>query len=362
VFLSVLQEVTQYNMVHHTQHTRNKVAKLFFQGFSSYMIGKQLAKEKVVVSGRTIRDWVTRLEQNPDQYYAGRRYKHSGNTTANRKGAPPLSTHDRLRIRGFARQKKGLRALAKTLPAGLKASRSTLRRESVKEGMVPLHRSHKSLLTRATKRKRLTFSVDTLNFNWLSVVFTDIVTVTQGAGINTHNDIVWDYKGTKVKPNPTTKKPMSESFFAAITSEGGVTLEPCKATPKAIDTQRLLDNFLPRVEHKVGHDFTLLHDNSSDWTANSTQQYLQENVPDFFTAQQYPGNSPDFNLAENSFSELEALVDETKPRPRTRAQFIAAIHAAWAKVTTKEKVAPLYASMQQRLKDCIKKKGGMTDY
>jgi IS30 family transposase len=77
VFLSVLQEVTQYNMVHHTQHTRNKVAKLFFQGFSSYMIGKQLAKEKVVVSGRTIRDWVTRLEQNPDQYYAGRRYKHS---------------------------------------------------------------------------------------------------------------------------------------------------------------------------------------------------------------------------------------------------------------------------------------------
>jgi hypothetical protein len=257
VFLSVLQEVTQYNMVHHTQHTRNKVAKLFFQGFSSYMIGKQLAKEKVVVSGRTIRDWVTRLEQNPDQYYAGRRYKHSGNTTANRKGAPPLSTHDRLRIRGFARQKKGLRALAKTLPAGLKASRSTLRRESVKEGMVPLHRSHKPLLTRATKRKRLTFSVDTLNFNWLSVVFTDIVTVTQGAGINTHNDIVWDYKGTKVKPNPTTKKPMSESFFAAITSEGGVTLEPCKATPKAIDTQRLLDNFLPRVEHKVGHDFTL---------------------------------------------------------------------------------------------------------
>jgi hypothetical protein len=350
-------------MVHHSQHERNKVSELFFKGYSSYMISKTLQKQHVRVPDKTVRNWVAELQKNPDRYYAGRRYKHTGNTAANRKGAPPLTTHDRLQIRGFVRQKKGLRTLAKELPLGIKASRSTVRREAVKEDMVLHHHEKKPLLTRLTKRKRETFSRDNVDFNWLSVVFTDIVTVTQGAGINPHNDVTWDYRGAKVKPHPTTKKPMSASFFAAITSEGGVALEPCKATPKAVDTQRLLENFLPRVETKVGdHEYTLLHDNSGDWTAHSTQQYLQERVPNFFTKQQYPGNSPDFNLVENSFSELEALVHETKPRPRNREQFLASIHAAWEKVTTKEKVSKLYDSMQSRLKECIAHKGGHTHY
>lgn len=358
--LSVFAGFSAVKMVHHTQHQRNEVAKLFYKNYSSYMIEKTLKKNHERVPSKTVRNWCKQLGKNPDQYFKGRKYTRSGNPKANRHGTPALTQNDRLRIRGFTRQRKSLRTMARELPAGLTASASTIRREAVREGFVAHHRSKKPFISRATKHKRLTFAKENVNFPWRTVVFMDIVTISTASGRNTHNDIVWDYKHARVQPRPTTKSPISESRFAIITIEGGLSLQPCKANPKAADTQRLLDTVLPELEQKVGHDYSAIHDNSPDWRADSTQNFLEERLPDFFSTQQYPPSSPDFNLIENTFSMLKALVYDAKPR--TRAQLIQAIDTAWSKVSTKEKLAPLYASMKARLQECIRRKGRMTDY
>lgn len=81
-------------------------------------------------------------------------------------------------------------------------------------------------------------------------------------------------------------------------------------------------------------------------------------MPAFFSAAQWPGNSPDLNICENALSWLKSGVAERDPK--TRSELCTAIDEVWAEVTTKERVAPLFASMPKRMREVIKKKGGMT--
>lgn len=96
------------------------------------------------------------------------------------------------------------------------------------------------------------------------------------------------------------------------------------------------------------------------WAAEPTQDFIEERAPSFFSKDQYPGNSPDFNIVENKLSELKSRVHAR--RPKNRAELCTAIDEIWSEITTKENVKPLYESMPRRLQECINLKGGMTRY
>jgi len=106
------------------------------------------------------------------------------------------------------------------------------------------------MLSAANKEKRCVFAKSTVGFNWLHVVPCDEVTVTNAETANQHNDIEWLPENEKPKPRATVKFPISESRFAAVTSEGGVTLIPCTANPTAPECQKLLETALPLIEAK----------------------------------------------------------------------------------------------------------------
>lgn len=56
---------------------------------------------------------------------------------------------------------------------------------------------------------------------------------------------------------------------------------------------------IPQIERLLGHEYVLLHDLAPAFTATSTQEYLEQHVPTFFSKHEYPGNSPDINAIEN---------------------------------------------------------------
>lgn len=96
------------------------------------------------------------------------------------------------------------------------------------------------------------------------------------------------------------------------------------------------------------------------WKAKSTQDFLEERVPAFFSTEQYPANSPDFNGVENKLSQLKEEI--RKRKPKTKAELQAVIQEIWRQITTKENVRNIYDSFPERMRDCIKKKGGMTRF
>jgi len=347
-------------MVTAEQHKRRRVSSLHHEGVSSTMIALRMKREGTPISSRTVRDWVRRIQRDEDAFFDGRFRKKTGNPKANRRGVRPLTFHDKRTILRFMKKKRGARGLSKKLPKGLKASPATLRRIGHASDWKAKHKGHEPMLSAANKEKRCVFAKSTVGFNWLHVVPCDEVTVTNAETANQHNDIEWLPENEKPKPRATVKFPISESRFAAVTSEGGVTLIPCTANPTAPECQKLLETALPLIEAKIGTDYCLLHDNLPGWKAASTQDYIEERVPAFFSAEQYPGQSPDFNLSENLFAPLKDGVAELAPK--NRAELCAAIDTVWARVATKEKVAPLFASMPDRMRKCIRLKGRHTGY
>lgn len=145
---------------------RFRVAEMAQKGFSARLIYAKMKKARVLVPLSTIGLWLQRLKANRNAFLTGPRRKHAGNVKANRKGAAPLSMRDRMRIREFVKKhpELRLRKSAKALPGGIKASYSTVRRESRKHGMVGKHKAKKPRLTKAQRAKRRQFAKDNLGF------------------------------------------------------------------------------------------------------------------------------------------------------------------------------------------------------
>lgn len=383
-------------MVTHSRSVRNRVVELHAQGLSSYMMAKKLKEEGFDVPSRTLRRYAAELSSNRDGFIAGRRYKRTGNNGANRHGKTPLSDVDRRKIRAHVHGKRGLRGLAKSLPDGLEASRSTVQRICKAAKMRAKHPARKPRLTAAQKRKRLTFANTNRGFPFPTVVYIDEIDIPIDGGKNTHNDVVWLNEDEEPAPVPTTKFTISESRMAVLTFEGGLDLVPCPSHPTAAQIQHCMESVFPMLNAKLDFDYCICHDNCpgelfvgacfgvflfgsllaccvflrlivpcavlicAGWKAGSTQEFVEERSPAFWSTEQYPANSPDFNGVENKFAELKDRIRAMKLR--TREQLCAAIDSIWAEITTQDNVRAVYDSMPARMAECIKKKGGMTRY
>jgi len=82
--------------------------------------------------------------------------------------------------------------------------------------------------------------------------------------------------------------------WGGISMNGMCDLLEYEGTITAARYQELLTQALPLIENLFcGHNFTFQQDGTSAHTANSTTQFLQDNVPFFIPKEDWPANSPD---------------------------------------------------------------------
>jgi hypothetical protein len=200
------------------QAARAKTVQLAKQGCSSSVISRQIG-----IPVKTVQRWVRSIKGNAAAFEKGPWPSRAGNKKANRKGVHPLSLHDRIKIREAIRHNPS-RSLRKTVKAvaefGISASRETIRKERMLQGLEPLHRSKKPALEAWQRTKRVVFCKNRRGFNWSIVASADEVEVSVMGAINTHNMIYYGYPGQKVPPLRSFKFPDSKRYFCCVTPFG----------------------------------------------------------------------------------------------------------------------------------------------
>ena len=101
------------------------------------------------------------------------------------------------------------------------------------------------------------------------------------------------------------------------------------------------------------------HDGDSKYTAKKTQDWLKLHVPRFVTKDEWPANSPDINLIENVWKQMD---DNVKARHATTLNGLKRIIKDEWKKFSLENIKKLYNSYPRRLKQIIEREGGMSDY
>lgn len=124
-----------------------------------------------------------------------------------------------------------------------------------------------------------------------------------------------------------------------------------------------------------GVEWWYQHDGAPYHAADSTQEFLQDRVPGFFTRTgalpysdvrahwlhvEWPPNSPDISPVENKFGEVLTRVAELTPK--TSADLDRVFRQVWREATTPEKCRKLFESMPARLRAVISAQGKPTRY
>jgi hypothetical protein len=275
---------------HHGASERGKVQLLRQEGYSQSTIAK-----KTGVPLGTVKMWCVAMQTDPKTFESKKSPKPRGNLHSKRDaGLPILSRHDKKKIADWCERnpRVSVRKQVPKLPQaiGVTASRSTVARVLKAYELKNLHPARKPALTPQMKRKRVVFAKANLDRDWSLVLSADEVEVSLDSGQNTHNAVYWAKAGTKVPPLRTHKFPASKRYFVAISIHGA--LEPVEYWGH-LDSQayqRLLQQALERVNELFGgHEWWYLHDSAPYHTSGDTQEWLETNVPLFFTKTEWPG-------------------------------------------------------------------------
>ena len=121
---------------------------------------------------------------------------------------------------------------------------------------------------------------------------------------------------------------------------------------------RLLPDLLQDCHDLLGEDFVFQQDGAPAHTANRTQNFLEQNCPDFIKKDDWPPNSPDINPLD--FYVWGIMLDRYEkqlPKPQNIAELKTVLQNIWASLP-QDQINKSILSVKKRLSACVGANGG----
>lgn len=240
-------------------------------------------------------------------------------------------------------------------------SYSTVRRALREEGLHPYKRPHKPKLSDKDKLERRRWLRHTNNSMWGNVVFSDEKIVWLVRAPNRKNDIVWSSHPAFVPPAETVRFSKRLHVWAGISSRGKTQLAFIEGTLNATKYIEILNEFLLPMTQELFEDekWSFMQDHAPAHEAKASREWLKENVPHFFTREEWPARSPDLNPLETLWANLDEKIK--REDLDTSENFKNALEAAWDEIT-QDDLERLIGTMSQRRSELRKVQGSHTSW
>ena len=195
--------------------------------------------------------------------------------------------------------------------------------------------------------------------------------------LNRQDDTVWGSQSDKV-PDVSCVKPSGKIMLWGAMGVNGLSKLQIVPTRKTIYSKYYIEHILKKElksalnrtrstgridqrQHVPYPDLAVfMQVGATPHTAVATQNWCEDNLPNFIDKFKWPGNSPDLNCIESFWSILdrEACKD---PHPSNMPQLRRRLQHAWRTISPQH-ITSLIHSMPKRIKTVIKDKDGPSGY
>lgn len=220
-------------------------------------------------------------------------------------------------------------------------------------------------LTRAHRAARLRYAREHLEWtmdNWKNVLFTDECKV---KFFSVDREVrVWRREGERFS-EPCIHG--TDRFGGpSVMIWGGISLyaktEPVILNEGTVTASSYIEQVVrPHVipfSQRLGNNFVFMHDKARAHTARLTQRALSEaNI----TILPWPAMSLDLNPIEHLWDQLKRRLKENYSNVKSQQELINTLKLCWEQIP-EENVTHLIESVRDRLRECIRSRGGPTRY
>jgi transposase len=272
-------------------------------------VKKRLKIQTLLKLGWSKRAICTELKCGSDTYHRWKKRfaegeseqdrRHSGRK---RKVTPAIEKKIVRHMEG--KKKRSLRKTVKWLKKKkVSYSKDSVHRIVKREGLHPYHRRKQPKLTGGHEARRVEFARNYRRFNWERTLMTDETEFSLIPTSNPRNDVVWARNRDEVPPVDQQAHSPTLRFWAGASSLGRTKLHFFSGNLNGVGYRKILEKALPEMKKIFGDQkWTFQHDGASAHKDKKTNDWLEENVPNFIPSGpqgEWPANSPDLNWMEN---------------------------------------------------------------
>jgi len=270
-----------------------------------------------------------------------------------------LSDADEKKVMRKARRKKKVRKIASELKTeGKSVDERTVRRVLKRHEFFFLPRLKVKKLSKGHMKTRVTYAKEMMNADWTSVLFTD----EKSFWLGNPSDSCWQQLDDRIIEEVSRWTPKLHVWGALgyyFKSDLYFFEENMNAKLyQTIISARLPPNhFAPDCPEQLKENWYFLQDNDPKHKAKGSMKLLKKLTG--HRMYKHPPNSPDFNVMEDVWSYLDRHVRASKVT--TIKGLKKKLTKLWNDLSWSE-FHPSINSMPTRLRQCVQRRGGRTDY